>query len=101
MRQALYPLLLAIVVAMNKSLFFEHDREGFERIADVLRTSSEPRSPTQWRRTFLLASPQPVALVDQRASRAGVEVFALSHKRSQSGWGEGDTASLVGKGETL
>ena len=99
-RQALYPVLLVIVIALNKLPHFERDREGFERISDTLR-GGEPRSSTQWRRKFLLSTPPP-ALVDQRASRAGAEpeVFALSHKRTPSGWDEGDTTSL-GKGEIL
>ncbi|PIL34709.1 hypothetical protein GSI_03490 [Ganoderma sinense ZZ0214-1] len=100
---AIYPLLLVVVVALNKSLLFEHDRDGFERISDDAqraRALGEPRSPTQWRRKFLLASPQP-ALIDQRASGgAGVEAFALSHKRPSSGWEEVDVGSL-GKGEVL
>ncbi|PIL34714.1 hypothetical protein GSI_03495 [Ganoderma sinense ZZ0214-1] len=100
---AIYPLLLVAVVALNKSLLFEHDRGGFERISDDAQRApvGEPRSPTQWRRKFLLASPQS-ALIDQCASDsgAGVEAFALSHKRSSSGWEEVDVVSL-GKGEIL
>ncbi|KAM5545667.1 hypothetical protein V8D89_000705 [Ganoderma adspersum] len=98
---AIYPLLLAIVIALNKSLLLEDDRAGFERISDAQRAGEPPwRSPTQWHRKFFLASPQP-ALIDQRASGAGVEAFALTHKRSRSGlWDEGDAASL-GKGEVL
>ena len=99
-QQAIYPLLLVVVIALNKSILFEDDRAGFERISDVQRAGEPPRSPTQWRRKFLLASPQP-ALIDQRASGAGVEAIALSHKRSHSGlWDEGDAVSL-GRGEVL
>ncbi|KAI1782903.1 hypothetical protein LXA43DRAFT_386233 [Ganoderma leucocontextum] len=90
---AIYPLLLVVVVALNKShcesgFEYEHGREGFKRIriSDVPHTAGGnggAHSPTQWRRKFLLASPEPAALAERRsASRAGVEVFALQ-KRSE------------------